>query len=227
MLDQDGFKWYAARDVATFAMLTTGFREMGAELGVSDGRPLHPRDLDRVFIAVNASAGGVAHATVGTGANSVEAICRWELLEAVVRLALAKYVEASAPAAPKAACAADAVEMLAHEHLSRLADLVPDPDDFRRAALYTRETECVFVLRRLELQLVFAHTCFRTSKTGASDSSRAGEGVGGGTTGGGGRKIAVFGEADGEASVASGGTMPSFASATTTVAMVRAAREFA
>ena len=63
-------------------MLTTGFRDMCSELGIFPGASSKSaNDVDRIFIAVNSNSGGVKHSTVGSGANSTEAITRWEMVE--------------------------------------------------------------------------------------------------------------------------------------------------
>ena len=180
------FKWYAAQDDATFALLRNGFLKMCHELDIVDFQRCRVVDLERVFIATNTARGGVAHSTTLSGANDVDAITRWELLEAFVRVALSKYVETR-----KVTRVKDAVELLVHEHLSRLADLVPDPDDFRRDQLYLEETDAAFADHVLELKLAFALACHGEAGTGTSDSSRTGSTLGGGVSQGRGRTMLV------------------------------------
>ena len=192
------FRWYAAKGEATFALLKAGFIDMCQDVGIVDRSKCRVMDLQRLFVAANANTKGVVHSTTKSGANDASSLTRWELLEALVRIALMKYVHDG-----KAKLVAEAVQMLVHDHVVRFADMVPDPDSFRRNCLYLETTERVFLQQMIELKLLFALGCNSDAKASASDSSRSGKSAGGGVVGDRGRRMTVT-LSDGR------GSLPSF-----------------
>ena len=77
-LVRHAFRWYAARGTGTFSIRQAGFYAMAKDMNVVDKAQLRAADLDRIFIAVNAARGGVAHSTADV--NSAKArVCVWVL----------------------------------------------------------------------------------------------------------------------------------------------------
>jgi hypothetical protein len=163
------FKYYAIlgshNSVGCFSMKMLSFSEWCTDCKMVDRNTLKLSDVDRVFIATNIEAsklraragpggkGGAVAKGILEGANAEDAVERFEFLEAMVRLAIVKYVNSK-----QCTTALASLQRLLLEHVIPFSQHV-DPQLFREQFLYTEFTERVFVLHEAELRHAFGRFC--------------------------------------------------------------------
>ena len=121
------FRWYATASTGwPFQIGLNAFTEFAHDAKLKDDEHCQTKDLDTIFISSNVEK-------VKEHDNHLHALTRFEFVEAVVRIAVARY--AKSKRFPDILEASDAVEKLIE------ADLLPvtpyeGADDFRREQLY-------------------------------------------------------------------------------------------
>jgi len=143
----------------------------------ADNRYCRPADLDRVFIEVNVNMDATGQMLKKTprkymsnSANSTNSIARFELLEALVRIARLKYMKSTNVKLQKVSAAA-AFLALMQKNVLPYAKVI-DGDTFRTNCLYRKDVEMAFDVYLPGLHLVFNHyaCCRRFGKNGKVNS---------------------------------------------------------
>lgn len=137
----DAFDFYSARSTGDSCMTYHSYLEMLHDCSIIDesSREMRRQHAELIFTVVNMEEdGGSAEGT----ANADRALMRFELLEAVLRLGIAKYLQSGATHD-----VSDSVTMLCERNiqpgLGRNRELF-DSNEFRRTRLYSREVHLVF-----------------------------------------------------------------------------------
>lgn len=135
------------------------FQALIRDLDLADplSKGCRPGDLDNIFVSTN-----VEERAVGTlsqeqrtlnEVNADRALMRFEFLQALVRLAIAKYVKSG-----KTKDVSEALEMfMAWVQQKVPPEAAHTSDTFRRARLYCRAVHTVFVEHEKSLRAIFEH----------------------------------------------------------------------
>lgn len=139
----------AASGADPFSIQWNGFTELMQQCKVPDTKYCKLKDLDTIFIATNVEIGPRKTVKAGVAKNTSNSLMRHEFLEAIVRVAQAKYVKTR-----QTDDMASAVKMLLVSHILPFANY-DDGNDFRRKHLYCEEVDMVFKRYMGRLNQVF------------------------------------------------------------------------
>lgn len=131
----------------------SSFSTLLRECDVIDGDAIKKRDIDRLFICTTVDKSSGMGKRITQRQAGLE---RYEFIEVLIRVAMLKYI-----AGPKDTCtASEAFRRLYSEHLKY--SFYPDPEDFRKEHLYSRETETVLLAHCQNLRNIFNQYCSTT-----------------------------------------------------------------
>ena len=144
------------------------------DLEISDpsSKGCKPADLENIFISTNvedATRGAPSQAQKAlNSANLDKALMRFEFLQAIVRLAIAKYLKGGV-----VHDASEAVEKLLGEDFELLPpEARHDPEEFREARLYRRDTHNAFAAHEKNLRGIFEFYSLGDDQAGATSAGR-------------------------------------------------------
>ena len=144
------FDFYATTSTGDgFCLKLNGYSELLDDLNIPEASgPCATGGLDRIFIAVNS---GTSKQNA-TDVNDIKSLMRYEYLEAMIRIAYAKFVQTE-----KCESIEDGLRRLCEEHiLAALPDEAKeDQNDFRRRDLYQDSTEALLKAEKRWLFMVF------------------------------------------------------------------------
>lgn len=142
------------------------------DLAEPSSKGCKPADLDNIFISTN-----VEDATRGApsreqkalnSANLDKALMRFEFLQAIVRLAIAKYLKGGG-----IKDASEAVEKLLEHDFGLLpAEARHDPEEFRTARLYMRDTHNILSKHEKNLRGIFEFYSLGDDQEGKTSAGR-------------------------------------------------------
>jgi len=182
---QQCFSYYCCvkeRSYDSFCMGLLAYTEMLMELDYQDDVNgfCKKRDIDLVFITVNVedkSSEKTADEKLKDKMNADTALMRFEFLQAVVRLAINKYIKVSPGGAPQVTNdVSDALSM----YIDRMRKLHPkeswhDPDVFRRNRLYRLHVNDIF--ERHETWLKELYKFYSNTGSDAKDMTAGKSGI--------------------------------------------------
>ena len=134
------FKYWSGQQLIgnePFFMTTSTFAEVCEEAGLCDSETFGVADADRIYIAANVERTGLKMPSSLKSRNTIKVLVRYEWLEALVRIALRKFVESELETN-----ASSALSRLLNEFFFSHAKHAHS-DDWRSLRLYNEECDVV------------------------------------------------------------------------------------
>ena len=129
---QQVFKYYASQGgTQTYSMGSNSFTDFASHIRIIEKGVFELKDLDTVFIATNVDL-------VKNKENPERALTRYEFLEAIVRIAVNRFVRTKVLTTPS-----EALQRLVSWHILPRARS-HNPSAFRMSRLYNEECDNVF-----------------------------------------------------------------------------------
>ena len=148
----DAFEFYSVMGTslsAAYTIQSNAFNDFVDDCKITDMDKCKRKDIDTIFIVANLEEDKQSKVNK---ANDDRALMRFEFLECVVRIAVAKFLKSG-----KTDDVSDALKMLCNQNIlpNLDAEAVHDSNDFRKNRMYFEEVDKVYWKNMKKLQMIF------------------------------------------------------------------------